>query len=99
MNKTVKYIIFIGLMCFLGACTAGTNPSVWKSDVYGEVSGFWLGLWHGLIVVIAFIVSLFDSTVQVYEVHNTGAMYNLGFLLGIRVFWDGAKIGANAARE
>lgn len=45
-------------------------------------AGFWAGLWHGLIIIVTFIVSLFNHSVGVYETHNAGWSYNLGFLLG-----------------
>jgi len=44
--------------------------------------GFWLGLWHGLILPIAFLVSLFNDHVAVYAVPNAGHLYDLGFTLG-----------------
>ena len=47
--------------------------------------GFWLGLWHGFICPITFLVSLFDDHVGVYEVHNDGHWYDFGFVLGILV--------------
>jgi hypothetical protein len=43
-----------------------------------QLAGFWPGLWHGLISPIAFIVSLFNPNVGIYEIHNNGAWYNLG---------------------
>lgn len=46
------------------------------------VAGFWAGLWHGLILPVAFIISLFDDGVGIYEIHNKGNIYNLGFVLG-----------------
>ena len=48
-----------------------------------DIVGFWHGLWHGMIVTIAFIVSLFDPDVAIYAVYNNGGWYNFGFLLGI----------------
>lgn len=44
--------------------------------------GFWLGLWHGLILPITFLVSLFDPDVAVYAVPNRGHLYDLGFVVG-----------------
>jgi len=38
----------------------------------GSVAGFWLGLWHGLIAPITFVISLFSDNVNFYEVHNNG---------------------------
>jgi hypothetical protein len=40
-------------------------------------------------------VSLFNPDVGIYEIHNNGAWYNLGFLLGIMVpLSGGARAGA-----
>jgi len=61
----------------------------------GSVEGFWLGLWHGVILPISFIISLFRDSVNVYEVHNNGDWYNFGFLLGAALVWGG---GCGAAR-
>ena len=55
--------------------------SKWKlSDA--EPAGFWAGFWHGLIVPITFIVSLFNPDVRIYETNNNGGWYDFGFILG-----------------
>ena len=48
-----------------------------------EPAGFWAGLWHGLIMPITFLVSLFNPGVRVYETNNKGALYDFGLLLGV----------------
>ena len=48
-------------------------------------AGFWAGLWHGLLAVIVFIVSLFTPKVRIYETNNRGRLYDFGFLLGVGV--------------
>jgi len=35
-----------------------------------------------MILPFSFVVSLFNSDVSVYEVHNNGGWYNCGFVLG-----------------
>jgi hypothetical protein len=45
-------------------------------------AGFWAGLWHGMIMPVTFFVSLRNPGVRIYETHNTGKRYDLGFLLG-----------------
>ena len=59
---------------------AGSNSQFKQPDA--EPAGFWAGLWHGSILPITFIVSLFKSGVGIYETHNNGAWYNFGFLIG-----------------
>jgi hypothetical protein len=47
-----------------------------------EPAGFWAGVWHGLVLPITFVVSLFKPEVGIYETHNNGGWYNFGFVLG-----------------
>lgn len=46
-------------------------------------AGFWAGLWHGIIVPVTFIVSLFNPNVRIYETNNCGRLYDWGFVIGI----------------
>jgi hypothetical protein len=64
----------------LSACAAGSNELI---DTGPDPAGFWLGLWHGLISPITFIVSLFTTKVSIYEVQNNGNWYDFGFMLGV----------------
>jgi hypothetical protein len=63
--------------------TPGTNPSVNEPAENGRVAGVVEGLWHGIIAPVTLIMSFFNDAVQMYEVHNNGREYNLGFLLGV----------------
>jgi hypothetical protein len=36
-----------------------------------------------MICPITFIISLFNPKVGIYEIYNTGKLYNLGFVLGL----------------
>lgn len=60
----------------------GSNPELNKPAENGYVAGLGTGLWHGLISLLTLIMSFFNPAVQMYEVHNNGPLYNLGFLLG-----------------
>ena len=53
--------------------------------------GFLLGLWHGFIFPVAWVVSLFMKDVAVYAVPNSGGWYDFGYFLGIVVFGVGAR--------
>jgi hypothetical protein len=55
--------------------------------------GFLLGLWHGFIAPIAFIVSVFSETVRIYAFPNGGEWYDFGFMLGISGFSGGVLAG------
>ncbi len=80
-------------------CTAGPNPAVDTAAADGDVAGFWLGLWHGCIACVTFIISLFDDSVHIYEVHNNGAWYNFGFVLGASILLGGSGGAARRRRN
>ena len=71
----------------LSSCAAGDS----KFDL--DPAGFWMGLWHGLISLVTFIISIFNDNVTIYEVNNTGWPYNLGFILGAMIFYGGGSKG------
>ena len=60
---------------------AGTNSKYKHPSA--SPAGFWAGVWHGLIAPIVFIVSLFNSSVGIYEINNNGRWYDFGFMIGI----------------
>jgi hypothetical protein len=74
----------------MSACTATQAPS---STALGA-PGFLLGIWHGMIAPITFIVSLFTDAVRVYAVPNVGRWYDFGFVLGIGGFSGGLFAGS-----
>jgi hypothetical protein len=63
------------------------NPLRNTPDAQGYVASIVLGLWHGIISPITLIVSFFKPDVTMYEVHNDGSLYNLGFLLGLIILF------------
>ncbi len=75
--------------------TAGPNPLVNTPDEHGDISGILRGFWHGVISPATLITSFFNKDIQVYEVHNDGSLYNLGFLLGMALVFlsVGAFVG------
>jgi len=73
----------------LAACAATQDSAA----VASSAPGFLLGLWHGFIFPVAWIVSLFVSKVAVYAVPNNGGWYDFGYFLGIVVFGVGARKG------
>jgi hypothetical protein len=63
--------------------TPGPNPLLNEPDESGRLAGLGQGLWHGLIAPITLVSSFFNENIQMYEVHNNGNQYNLGFLIGV----------------
>ena len=85
-----RLLLMIGFVLVLTACAAGANEAVGIVDADGDVAGFWLGFWHGLIAPITLLISLFKDGVNVYEVHNNGNWYDFGFVFAIVTFLGGS---------
>lgn len=75
----------------------GPNPELGKPVKEGKVAGLFTGLLHGLISPVTLIISFSNPAVQMYEVHNDGSMYNLGFLIGAIVLF--AVLGFSGGRR
>lgn len=86
--KTKNIFLLLFLLLFLSACTA--EPQQVANCVQGEPAGFLLGIWHGIIAPITFILSIFFESIEVYAKNNTGGWYDFGFLIGIGAFSGGA---------
>ena len=67
--------------------TPGPNPEVDKPDSHGRLAGALQGLWHGVIAPVTAIGAFFNPAMQMYEVHNNGPEYNLGFLVGVALIF------------
>ena len=85
MNRA-RTLALVPLM-LLAACAATQSPAT----VDSSAPGFFLGLWHGFIFPVAWLVSLFADRVAVYAVPNNGGWYDFGYFLGIVVFGVGAR--------
>ncbi len=72
---------------------AGPNSKYQAPEA--EPAGFWAGVWHGAIMPITFIVSLFNDGVRIYETHNNGTWYDFGFVVGASMAFGGGKKGVN----
>ncbi len=101
MNTRFLFLVALSALMALSlsACAPGANPLENVSPDGGAVAGFWLGLWHGIIAPITFIISLFRPDVRFYEVHNDGAWYNFGFALGAGILLGGFFRGSAASRK
>ncbi len=86
-------------VALLAGCAAGPNELADTPNAEGEVAGFWMGLWHGVIAPITFILSLFNDNIAIYAVHNNGGWYDFGFLLALTAVWGGGGSSAGRARR
>jgi hypothetical protein len=79
--------------------TPGPNPMVDTADANGHVAGILLGIWHGIISPVTMVLSFANQRGQMYEVHNDGSQYNLGFLVGVAIVFVLLGVTAGSRRR
>ncbi|NLC33475.1 MAG: hypothetical protein GX781_09305 [Clostridiales bacterium] len=71
-------IMMVLLMMMLSGCVPGDG-----ANSQTKLAGFFTGVWHGWIAPFTLIYSFFNRSVRIYEVFNTGFMYDLGYYMAI----------------
>lgn len=99
MNRVKLAVAVLLVLLVLAGCAPGPNTMAGTANAEGEVAGFWMGLWHGFIAPVTFIISLFNKNVEVYEVHNNGGWYTFGFVFGLSIIFGGSSGGAAGSRR
>ena len=88
-------VLVVAAMLSLTACAATQQSTA----IAPNSPGFLLGLWHGFIFPVAWVVSLFTDKVAIYAVPNNGGWYDFGYFLGIVVFGVGARKSHTVYRD
>jgi hypothetical protein len=99
MRSILVVAVALIVVAAVVGCAPGPNDLAASPNEQGDVAGFWRGLWHGFILFFTFIVSLFKDNVQIYEVHNNGNWYNLGFLIGVMAFFGGGSASRRSSKR
>jgi hypothetical protein len=79
----------LAALALLAACATQAPHAVAP-----QAPGFLLGVWHGFIFPVAWILSLFMPDVSVYAVPNNGGWYDFGYFIGIVFLGVGAHGGS-----
>lgn len=88
-GRTLAFVLLF-VVLLLGGCATRSAGAV------DNPPGFFSGLLHGFIILFSFIGSLFTDY-EVYALPNSGGWYDLGFLLGVSMFFGGS--GASSRRR
>jgi hypothetical protein len=99
MKKVTAILSLALVLLVMAGCAPGPNALANVAPEGGDVAGFWMGLWHGFASPVMFVISLFNKSVEVYEVHNNGGWYTFGFMFGMSVIFGGGSGGAASRRR
>ncbi len=79
MNKKISlFLVFALLLLLLSGCVPGDG-----ANSVNDPAGFFTGIWHGWIAPFSLIYSIFDKSVGIYEIYNTGFAYNFGYYMAV----------------
>lgn len=65
----------------------------------GDEAGFFSGIWHGWIAPFSLIISIFNKSINIYEIHNTGFWYDFGYYAAILGGFGGFSLGRRRKRK
>lgn len=99
MKKPYLLIFALAGLVLLSSCTATPINLDECVSIAKVPSGFLMGLWHGCIAPVTFILSLFVDHIEMYDVYNNGGWYNFGFVLGAGILFGGSGSGASRRRR
>ena len=86
---SARAILILAATLALSACAATQTDAAVAAAA--DTPGFLLGVWHGFIFPVAWIVSLFMDKLAVYAVPNNGGWYDFGYFVGIVFLGVGAR--------
>lgn len=89
-QRVWRGLVALGPLALLAACANQVESAVAHT---ADTPGFLLGLWHGFIFPVAWVLSLFLHNVAIYAVPNNGGWYNFGYFIGIVFLGVGARKG------
>ena len=72
-------VIFCMIFVYYSGYLPRANPLSLNVLPGKNIAGYWMGVLHGVFFPFTAITSAFSSKIGIYEVHNNGYLYNLGF--------------------
>ena len=86
-SRIAGAVVTVGALA-LSACATQVASAVSQAPT---APGFLLGVWHGFIFPLAWVLSLFMPDVAIYAVPNNGGWYDFGYFIGVVILGVGAR--------
>lgn len=93
-KKWLLMILLLIIMMTMTGCLPG-NP---KYSLI-QPAGFLSGIWHGWLAPLTLFLSLFMDNIHMYEVHNSGFFYDLGFYMAIISGFGGLSLNRKRKKK
>lgn len=92
-RKTLGVLLVLSLL-LLSSCMPGSIAMQQRAP-----AGFFMGIWHGWIAPISLVARLFEPTIRIYEVHNSGWWYDFGYYMAIISGFGGLSLARKRTRH
>lgn len=80
MKKKFMLIVILILACAM--LLTGCIPGDGRASTARPANFLW-GIWHGWLAPLSLIISIFNPSITIYEVHNTGWWYDFGYYMAV----------------
>lgn len=94
MKKAVLISLMIILLLTMSGCVPGDGTYTAEKP-----AGFFWGIWHGWVAPISLIIGLFNDSIRIYEINNTGWFYDLGFYIAVISGFGGISLSRRKKKE
>jgi hypothetical protein len=96
--KIGKVLALCAMLVLLTVVLSGCVPGDGTS-ADDRPAGFFWGVWHGWVAPVSLVISLFNPDIGIYEVHNVGFWYDLGFYMAIVSGFGGLTLSRKRRRR
>jgi len=93
-KKGILLLLSLAVLFLLTGCIPGDGRAAPETPA----NMLW-GIWHGWVAPVSLIVSLFNDRINLYEVHNTGFWYDLGFYAAILGGFGGLNLSRKRKKK
>lgn len=91
MSKKRKIILIFALLVLMLILASGCVPGDGKATA-DDTAGFFWGIWHGWLAPLSLIIGLFNKSIRIYEIHNSGWWYDFGYYMAVISGFGGLAI-------
>lgn len=97
MRVNMKLILLVVIVILAASALSGCIPGD-GTNTKDNKAGFFWGVWHGWLAPVSLIISLFKDNISIYEVSNSGWLYDFGYYIAVISGFGGVALSRKKRR-